>query len=113
MKRFLIAAAAIITTAGSAFAFGESTLEANKEIQELRIEQGRYNGQVTKREYRELKTEQARIDAMEARAKADGHISRREYNKIHDAQLDAYRHIKQDTTNNKVSYLRRWLYNHR
>jgi uncharacterized membrane protein YebE (DUF533 family) len=110
MNRFLITAATLALTTTSAFAYGQATIDANEAVQAQRIEQGRYSGELTRKEYRELKVEQARIQAMEARAKADGHISRREYNKIHDAQINAYRHIKSESTDGQVSWYRRWLY---
>jgi hypothetical protein len=113
MNRFLVTAATLAMTATSAFAYGEATIDANEAVQASRIEQGRYSGQLTRREYRALKAEQARIHEMEARAKADGYVSKREYNQIHDAQINAYRHIKSESTDGQVSWYRRWLYNHR
>lgn len=113
MNRFLITAAALALTSSGAFAYGQRTIDANEAVQANRIEQGRLSGQLTKREYRELKAEQARIQAMEARAKADGHVSKSEYNRIHDAQIQAYRDIREDQTNGRVNFLRRWLWNHR
>ena len=110
MNRILITAATLAITASSAFAYGESTIDANEAVQAQRIEQGRYNGQLTRREYRDLKAEQARIEAMENRAKADGYVSKREYNQIHNAQINAYRHIKSESTDGQVSWYRRWLY---
>jgi uncharacterized membrane protein YebE (DUF533 family) len=113
MNRILITAATLAITASSAFAYGEATIDANEAVQANRIEQGRYTGQLTRREYRALKTEQARIQAMENRAKADGYVSKREYNRIHDAQINAYRHIKSESTDGQVSWYRRWLYKNR
>jgi uncharacterized membrane protein YebE (DUF533 family) len=110
MKRFLITAATLAVTASSAFAYGGATIDANEAVQAQRIEQNRYNGELTRREYRALQAEQARIKDMEARARADGHISKREYNKIHDAQIEAYRHIKSESNDGQVSWYRRWLY---
>lgn len=110
MNRFLITAAALALTATSALAYGKATVEANEAAQASRIEQGRYNGELTRREYRNLKAEQDHILELERRAKADGHLSKREYHQIHDAQINASRHIKQESTDNQTSWYRRWLY---
>ena len=113
MKRIILTTAALALTATGAFAFGTKTIHANEAVQAQRIEQGRLTGQLTKKEYRDLKAEQDRIQGMEARAKADGHVSKREYNQIHNAQLNAYSHIKQESNDGQVNFLRRWLSNHR
>jgi hypothetical protein len=110
MNRFLITAATLALTATGALAYGDDTIDANQSVQRNRIEQGRYTGELNRREYRELKAEQARIQDMERRARADGYVSKREYNKIHDAQIDAYRHIKSESTDGQTSWYRRWLY---
>jgi uncharacterized membrane protein YebE (DUF533 family) len=110
MKRILITAAAMGLTASGALAYGTKTIDANEAVQAQRIEQGRYSGELTRREYRALKTEQARIQDLESRAKADGHVSRREYNRIHDAQINAYSNIKSETNDGQISLWRRWLY---
>jgi hypothetical protein len=102
VKRIALTAAVVIS-ATSAFAYGEDTIDANEAIQKNRIEQGRYNGQLTRREYRQLLAEQARIAEMERAAKADGRVSRREYRDIHDAQNEAYRHIKAENGDGQTS----------
>ena len=113
MKRIVFTAAAVVISATSAFAYGEDTIDANQDVQKSRIEQGRYNGQLTRREYRQLLAEQARIAEMERAAKADGRVSRGEYREIHDAQNDAYRHIKAENGDGQTSFWRRWLYRNR
>ena len=110
MTRILTAIALVAVTATGAFAYGEDTIEANRDIQKNRIEQGRYNGELTRREYRQLKAEQAKIDADIARAQADGRITKREYKQLHDEQIEAYRHIKAESTDGQKSFWRRWLY---
>jgi uncharacterized membrane protein YebE (DUF533 family) len=109
-KSIIIAAAGLLLASGAAFAGREDTIDANDAVLRQRIEQGRYNGQLTRREYRDLNTEQAKIEADIARAKADGYISKREYKKIHDEQIAAYGHVKADTHNPQVSWWRRFLY---
>lgn len=109
-KTFIIATTGLMLLSGAALAGREDTIEANREILNQRIEQGRYNGQLTRREYRDLKAEQAKIDADIRRAQDDGRISKNEYKKIHDEQIQAYRHVKADSTDNHVSWWRRWMY---
>lgn len=113
MNRILITAAAVAISTTAAFAYGEDTIDANQDVMKSRIEQGRYNGQLTRREYRQLLLEQARITEMERAAKADGRVSKREFREIHDAQIDAYRHVKAENHDGQVSFWRRWLYLHR
>lgn len=113
MKRLALTAVVLTLTATGAFAYGTKTIDANEAAQASRIDQGRLTGQLTKKEYRDLNAEQARIQAMEARAKADGHVSKREYNQIHNAQINASQHIRQESTDRQVNVLRRWLSNHR
>ncbi len=110
MKRILITGAALALTASGALAYGTRTIDANEAAQASRIEQGRYKGEINRREYRALTAEQARINDMEARAKADGHVSKREYNQIHNAQINASQHIRSESTDGQVSLWRKWLY---
>jgi len=112
-KTFTVAVTALMLLSGAALAGREDTIEANRDVLNQRIEQGRYNGQLTRREYRDLKSEEARIDADIKRALADGRLSRAEYQRLHDEQLAALKHVKEDSTNHKVSFWRRWLYQHR
>jgi hypothetical protein len=109
-KSMLVVATGLMLASGAALAGREDTIEANHDVLRQRIEQGRYNGQLTRREYRELTAEQARIEADIARAKEDGHISRREYQKIHDEQIAAYRHVKAESTDGQISWWRRWMF---
>ena len=105
--------ATLIATAGGANAYGKKTIDANIAQEASAIEQGRYSGELTKREYRDLKAEQDSIKAMERRALADGHISKREYKTIHEAQANARQHIREESSDGQKSWYRRWLYNHR
>ena len=94
MRILLITTAAIVMTTTGVMAFGDN---------------GRSSGDLTLREYRQLQNEQARIAEMERAAKADGHVSRREYRRIHDAQMEAYRHVDQEAHDGQISYWRRWF----
>jgi Spy/CpxP family protein refolding chaperone len=88
-------------------------IDRTQAAQREAIEQGRYSGQLTRREYRGLLNEQQKIEDLERRAKADGHISRREFEEIRKAQAAAGAHIKDDASNGKVSLWRKWLYRSR
>jgi predicted nucleic acid-binding Zn ribbon protein len=112
-KSFTVLVTGLMLMSGAALAGREDTIEANRDILNQRIEQGRYNGQITRREYRDLKAEEARIDADIKRALADGRLSKGEYERLHNEQLAAFKNVKEDSTNHKVSFWRRWLYNHR
>lgn len=105
--------ATFVATAGGANAYGKRAIDAEQAREAAAIERGRYSGELTRREYRDLKAEQDSIAAMERRALADGHISKREYRNIHEAQDNAKHHINQETHDNQKSWYRRWLYNHR
>ena len=109
MRILLITTAAIVMTTTGVMAFGDETIDANQRVQANRIENGRSSGDLTLREYRQLQNEQARIAEMERAAKADGHVSRREYRRIHDAQMEAYRHVDQEAHDGQISYWRRWF----
>ncbi len=79
--------------------------------QQQRIQQGVRSGQLTWRETRHLQAEQARIAEMERRAKADGHVDRREAHRIALAQRAASAHIRQekhDNQNRRGLWQRRW-----
>jgi uncharacterized membrane protein YebE (DUF533 family) len=119
MKRIILAAvtaATVIGTAGVANAEsrwnwgGGGSGERREARQEAAIEQGRRNGSLTGSEYRSLQAEQARIDALQNRAKADGRVDRREAAQIAQAQNNAARHIAQEShdSERRGSWIRRW-----
>lgn len=104
---------ALAVSATGALAYGDKQINNLQARENAAIEQGRYSGELTRREYRDLKAEQRAIQDMENRAKADGHISKREYRDIREAQANAARHISQESHDGQKSWYRRWLYNHR
>ena len=114
-KTILIAAALSFSAAGIATAkdWRSDRIDDNQSAQARAIEDGRYSGELTRREYRELQAEQARIRDLENRAKADGHVTRREFRDIREAQAEASRHINAETHDGQSSLWRRWLYRHR
>lgn len=71
------------------------------------IQNGRANGSLTRREYEWLVGEQARIADMERSALSDGHVSKREFRAIREAQHDADRHIATERSDRQVNIWRR------
>lgn len=119
MRKITLATVSIIAIAASAGAanadgyrwWGSSTpgIDAREAQQAREIEAGRRSGQLSGREYNELRVEQARIHEMERRAKADGYVSPEERRRIKTAQEQAERHIQQDTHNRETAgYVRPW-----
>jgi CRISPR/Cas system-associated endoribonuclease Cas2 len=109
-----IAAAALVTTAPAyATSAAQKRIDAVQAEELRRIEEGRYKGDLTRREYRDLLTEQARIKELENKALADGRISKREARDIKTAQHQAEKHIYTETHDGQVSFWRKWLYRNR
>lgn len=110
----ILAAAALVTPV---LAEGDSwrrkAIDTEQWKEKSAIEQGRYEGGLTRREYRQLLTEQQRIADLEKKAQSDGYLSRREFREIREAQADAGKHIEQETKDGQVSFWRRWLYRSR
>jgi hypothetical protein len=108
-------AASLAATA--AFAEGDNwrrkLIDAEQQKEQAAIEQGRYTGSLTRREYRGLLSEQQRIADLERKAKEDGYVSRREFRDIRQAQEQANQHITQEANDGQVSFWRRWLYRSR
>ncbi|MEZ5856873.1 MAG: hypothetical protein R3D67_19825 [Hyphomicrobiaceae bacterium] len=97
------AALAIMTTAAAAESYDAryrnnvgAKIDQRQANQQSRIWQGVRSGQLTPSETRKLQAEQARIRALEHRAKADGYVSRTEARRIASAQRTASRHIEQE-----------------
>jgi hypothetical protein len=83
-------------------------IDARRANQMRRIEQGRRSGQLSWREYRFLRREQAHIAADERRAKADGYVSRYERRRLN-RELDQASHdIYRLRHNHEVAGWRRW-----
>ena len=83
-------------------------IDARQERQSDRISRAGRSGELTRREYRMLMSEQRRIADMERRAKADGELTWRERDAIGSAQREAGRHIYGETHDRDVSWWRRW-----
>ena len=110
MKRTIITIAMIAAGAGAANAYGTSTrdIDGIQANQAARIQQGQRNGSLTRSEAADLKAEQRRIELLESRAKADGHVSRSEHDQIRAAQQRASQHITRESTDNERRGWRRW-----
>jgi hypothetical protein len=108
-------AASLVATV--AFAEGDNwrrkLIDAEQQKEQAAIEQGRYNGGLTRREYRGLLAEQERIADLERKAKEDGYVSKREFRDIRQAQSEANQRIAQEANDGQVSLWRRWLYRSR
>ncbi len=109
----LVAAAMSLGLAGAASAHSTKKVESELTSQASEIEEARLNGSLTKREYTELKGEQARIAEMIEDAKSNGRVTEREVREIRAAQRSADKSISDDETNGKRNWLRTWLSNHR
>ena len=98
LKTTTIALGVLIAGTTLAAAYGSSTpgIDATQANQRWRIEQGRRDGSLTPAEYRRLLDEQRRIEMMESQAKADGHVSHAERERIRRAQDAASQHIYQE-----------------
>lgn len=92
-KVILIAAAAIMASAGMASA---ASIDSTQARQAKRIEQGRKSGKITWTEGLKLRAEQNKIKRTEAKYRADGHLSRSEYRDLKSMQRDAGKNIAQE-----------------
>lgn len=104
--------ALVFLAAGTASAHDRSAIDQTRNAQIDAIIHNRSTGQLTRREAEALLAEQNRIAAAERRARADGHLSGREYRAIREAQQDAGHHIAEDSTNARVNWWRRWTWRH-
>ncbi len=87
MKTRMLAAALVAVITVPAFAQTDTPVVDQRQInQERRIDQGVASGELTPREARRLERGQQRIDNMEARAEADGVVTRGERASIRQAQ---------------------------
>jgi hypothetical protein len=107
-KTITLGALVLVGTIGAASAHDARRIEHIQARQRAAVEEGRWNGSITKREQRNLIAEQERIDALRRRAKADGHVSAREAREIRNAQRNARVRIAETRSNLQVNLWRRW-----
>ncbi len=112
MKTLTVAVLALVagTAAASAESYAERRIDKRQAIQNHRIEDGRRTGQLTRHEVRDLRHQQSHIRALERRAKADGHIDRREAFRLERAQDRASRRIATERHDHdrRGFWYRRW-----
>jgi len=85
-----------------------NNIDGRRASEMRRIENGRRSGQLTWREYRFLRYEQARIAADERRARADGYVSHYERRRLNQELDQASRDIYRLKHNDRVAWWRRW-----
>jgi hypothetical protein len=107
---FLLASLTAVSLTPVLFATAASADEIDRRqaYQEQRIRAGVRSGEITRREYRQLETEQARIRELERRAKADGYVDPWERAQISRAQTAASAHIYQESHDGERRWWRRW-----
>jgi len=113
MLRTTLAATLLLATTAvaSAHDYGYNdtgNIDARRASEMRRIENGRRSGQLTWREYRFLRAEQARITADERRAKADGYVSPYERRRLNRELDQASYDIHRLKHNDRVAWWRRW-----
>ena len=98
LKNLTVAAALAVASIG-AFAQAAATpatprVDQREANQQQRIAAGAASGQLTAKETNRLEVEQARINTAEARAKADGTVTKGERKHLHRMQDRASKHIR-------------------
>ena len=88
----IVAAAAVPVYAQTA----TPGIDARKERQQQRIDQGVASGELNQREAARLEREQGRIAAHEEKAKADGVVTKEERRELNREQNRASRHIAKE-----------------
>ena len=98
MKKMLLAVSAMmLMTSGMVFAQAETpVIDQRQANQEQRIDQGVASGQLNEREANRLNKQQEHVNKMEAKAKSDGVMTKKERARIGAAQDRAARHIARE-----------------
>ena len=112
LKTSLVSFGLLAATSLGALAYDHGSIDRTQARQAQEIEQLRRSGQLTRREYHALQSEQARIADIEQYAKRDGYLSPREHRQIREAQREAGSHIYEESHNGRVNYWRLWKWNH-
>ena len=96
-KMLLVVSAMMLMTSGMVFAEVETpVIDQRQTNQEQRIDQGIASGQLNEREANRLNKQQEHVNKMEARAKSDGVMTKKERARIGAAQARASRHIARE-----------------
>lgn len=95
MNKTLVAAAVLALSAFAASAAGADTprIDQRQANQEQRIDQGIVSGELTQREAHRMNHQQAVINRVEGKAKADGAVSAQERKRLTKAQNKTSRHM--------------------
>jgi hypothetical protein len=89
----LLAAASVGAMARPA-AYDAHSVDARQARQEARIDAALRDGRLSRHEFRSLQREQAAIRRYEAKAKADGIVTRQEHRQLQEMLDHASRHIR-------------------
>ena len=113
MKRTATAVMLLLATTAVASAhdyrgYGTNDIDVRRANQIRRIEDGRHSGQLSWREYRFLRREQAHIAYDERRAKADGYVSPYERRRLNRELDESSRDIYRLKHNDQLARWRRW-----
>jgi hypothetical protein len=105
MKLYKTALAVALGTlfTGVALAQSNYSIEQRDRAEQARIDRGVQSGQLTSREAARLQGERAQIERLEARARADGTLSRSERARIDNAQDRLSRDIYRETHDNQTA----------
>ena len=103
MKRVLFILMAIIFTTSAIFAQSTKTPKINKKqkVQLEKIEKGVKSGELTRKEAKRLRKQEAKLQKKKKMAKADGKLTHKERVKLHkeakklDAKIYKHKHDKQ------------------
>lgn len=95
MKPNILAAALLVTITFSAKTYAQATPGVTKDqvTQQARIQEGKKDGEITRRENRQLQRQQARIQKTKQVAKADGVVTPQERRALHKQQRRASKNI--------------------
>ena len=111
MNRLTLIAAIVLaasTTAASAYDYGRrERIDERQAEQAGRIKHDRANGNLTWFERQKLLREERQIAHMEAYAKRDGYVSRREARDINEALNEASRDIHHESHDGQQAWWRR------
>ena len=112
LKSALLAASLVSASSAAAFAHDLTDISRTQSRQIEQITQAWNSGQLTRREYYQLMTEQNRIADLQSRARYDG-VTAHEYHQIRQAQTEAANHIWAESHDAEINYWRAWKWKHR
>ncbi|MBL7473428.1 hypothetical protein [Robertkochia sediminum] len=94
---------AFLFFAGAVCSFAQSTpkVDQRQKIQKARTIEGVKSGELTKAEAKSVVAGQKKVNRMEARAKSDGKVTRRERKRLQQAQNRSSRNIARKKNNER------------